>query len=157
MKNKSLLIALSLVMLISVFLPQSITSVEARSYTSYNFAPAGCVKFSKKGKTLTVKFDDYHMFNNYGENIKKKKFKFKLSKKCKWYRIDLPSEEEEMKGVKAKKSKVSYKKIKKAIKADRKYFLKHRDGNIQNTDIVVKKGKVIKVVYYYQFSKHYQS
>jgi len=141
--DKKIILSVASLFLVISILFSNAGVVYARSGTRYEFAPATCKKFSKSGKTLTITLDGYDMFKS-GEQIKKKKIKFKLSKKCKWT-ITVISRTDQSSKVK----KASYKKIKKVIKADRKYAKKHDDGNILNTYLVVKKKKVVEVLYYY--------
>ena len=141
--NKKIILSVASLFLVISILFSNAGVVYARSGTSYEFAPATCKKFSKSGKKLTITLDGYDMFKS-GKQIKKKKIKFKLSKKCKWT-INVVSRRD----MSSKVKKASYKWFKKAIKADRKYTKKTGDRSVLNIGIVVKKKKVVEVLYYY--------
>ena len=109
------------------------------------FFSSGMVKsFSiKKGK-MTIKVQGKITKEN-NDNFGKKKMKIKVSKRCKY----ISEFYDRYKG-KSYKEKTNYSGIKDSIKYDRQQYKENGYcNNVGMSYFVVKKGKVVKIVYFY--------
>ncbi|MBO4864560.1 MAG: hypothetical protein J5517_09345 [Eubacterium sp.] len=142
--------ALSLIMavlMMLVFIMGNSTYSEAKSKIkngTYTFSPCNCSKFVIKNKKLTVKMVDANIEKNGSTTFAKTTMTIPVAKDCEYRKVKVNK-----KTLETKKSDTTYKKIKKLIKKNYKYYKKHGEpNNLFVTKFVVKKGKVVAIVYY---------
>jgi len=121
-------------------------SVFASSNKEYRIEQHMIKKFEKSRGKLTVKVEG-SFYNQSWEKTNEKKISYKISKNCKWLKVNFDNL---VSGQGSKYIKSSYGEIKKEIRVQREQYLNLLDGYEYDSpvgmSIVVKNDKIIKVI-----------